>query len=113
MSEKVRKKGIGRREFIKGVAMVTGAAAVDHLGTKESMAEECTCETPKWDKEADVLIIGSGFAGLSAWETSPKSHSRNIARRSISLASAAPSSTSAARANSRSTRASCRTPTPG
>jgi urocanate reductase len=66
MSEREAKEGLGRREFIAGTALLTGAAALIQSGVTEAMAQECTCETPKWDKEADVLIIGSGFAGLSA-----------------------------------------------
>ena len=29
-------------------------------------AQNSPAEAVKWDKEADVVIIGSGFAGLSA-----------------------------------------------
>lgn len=67
MSEKEAKKGLDRREFIKGAVVGTGAAALMSLGTREATAQECICEIPlKWDKEADVVIIGSGYAGLAA-----------------------------------------------
>jgi len=56
------KNQVSRRRFLKNAAVATPAiAAVNALGTQTGSAQE-----PSWDKEADVVIIGTGFAGLSA-----------------------------------------------
>jgi hypothetical protein len=50
------KKQVSRRRFIKGAAVaVPGMAAANVMAA-----------TDKWDKEADVVVLGTGFAGLSA-----------------------------------------------
>ncbi|RTR28847.1 flavocytochrome c [Shewanella atlantica] len=52
---------LGRRNFIKGM----GAAAGVAIATP-AMAISEKADGVKWDKEVEVLIIGSGFAGLAA-----------------------------------------------
>jgi len=84
-SEEKEQKRISRREFVKGAAV--GAAGVAAAGALAS----CTTATPeviketvevpvevikevelkpwlpeKWDEEADMVIVGTGFAGLAA-----------------------------------------------
>ncbi len=55
-------KRVTRRRFLKGAAVAApGMAAVNVLGAQKS-----SVEAPKWDREADVVILGTGFAGLSA-----------------------------------------------
>ena len=54
---------LSRRKFLKYSAGLTiGGIAV--LSPISSQAQQC--EPPKWDETVDVIIIGSGFAGLSA-----------------------------------------------
>lgn len=63
MSEK---KNVTRREFLKGMAVAGAMAAT--AGTLVSCQQAMpTGPLPeKWDEEADVVVIGSGFAGLAA-----------------------------------------------
>lgn len=63
MYEKESKKGLTRRGFIKAAAVGGGAIALTGLGLKEVKAVPAP---KKWDKEADIVIVGSGFAGLAA-----------------------------------------------
>ncbi|NPV29323.1 MAG: flavocytochrome c [Firmicutes bacterium] len=55
---------IGRRDFLKGMAAtglaVAGAAALAGCGKGPS------AEAVRWNEEADVVVVGSGFAGLAA-----------------------------------------------
>jgi succinate dehydrogenase/fumarate reductase flavoprotein subunit len=88
-SAEKEQKRISRREFVKGAAV--GAAGVAAAGVLASCAQEATpCPTPeviketvevpvevikevevkpwlpeKWDYEADVVVVGSGLAGVS------------------------------------------------
>src|SRR5262245_40664798 len=54
---------IGRRRFIKGTASagIGGAAALIGLSGTRTSAQEI-----RWDREVDVVVIGSGAAGLPA-----------------------------------------------
>jgi succinate dehydrogenase/fumarate reductase flavoprotein subunit len=53
---------ISRRDFIKGVGV--GAAAVAGAGALASCGQAAVPGVPEtWDKEADVVVIGSGAAG--------------------------------------------------
>jgi succinate dehydrogenase/fumarate reductase flavoprotein subunit len=92
-SDEKEQKRISRREFVKGAAV--GAAGVAAAGVLASCAQEATpcppCPTPeviketvevpvevikevevkpwlpeKWDEEADVVVIGAGFAAQAA-----------------------------------------------
>lgn len=56
-------KGISRRDVIKGAAAGAGALALVGLGTKKSSA---AMPPKKWDKEADIVVIGAGGAGIMA-----------------------------------------------
>ncbi len=50
-----------RRDFLKGTAAGTGAAALRGMGLGEA---EGAAEIPKkWDTEADVIVAGFGGAG--------------------------------------------------
>jgi heterodisulfide reductase subunit A-like polyferredoxin len=56
------KNEVSRRGFLKGAAVAAPAmAAINVLGAQKS-----SVQAPKWDKEVDVVAIGTGFAGLSA-----------------------------------------------
>ncbi len=61
MSKEESQNRISRRDFLKGAAAGIGAAALAGLGTKEAKATALA-----WEKETDVLVIGSGYAGLAA-----------------------------------------------
>jgi len=52
---------LGRRNFIKGMGAAAGVAIAS-----PAMAISEKADGVKWDKEVEVLIIGSGFAGLAA-----------------------------------------------
>jgi flavocytochrome c len=68
MSEKKKETaGLDRRDFIKGAAAGTVGLAAAALLSSTANAEPLKSEkVKKWDDTADVLIVGSGFAGLSA-----------------------------------------------
>lgn len=55
---------VGRRSFLKGAAAVIPAAAAADLANARPQTSAKISD--KWDKEADVVILGTGFAGLSA-----------------------------------------------
>src|SRR2546426_6442026 len=50
-----------RREFVKKTAAAGAAAAA--LGVS---GERATAAPPRWDRSADVVIVGAGAAGLPA-----------------------------------------------
>lgn len=52
---------LGRRNFIKGIGAAAGVAIASPAMAISEKADGIT-----WDKEVEVLIIGSGFAGLAA-----------------------------------------------
>jgi hypothetical protein len=59
-----KKDRLSRREFLKTTA-VAGAAAGGALALHASPAEAIPVPK-KWDKTADVVIVGSGYSGLAA-----------------------------------------------
>ena len=74
-------EGLNRRSFLKGAALMGGAAAFAGMAG-------CAPQTPAaqelsstgddfWDKETDVVIVGAGGGGLA-----PQSKHRQQARRS-------------------------------
>jgi succinate dehydrogenase/fumarate reductase flavoprotein subunit len=63
MDEQESKKGVTRRSLIKGAAIGAGAIALTGFGAREVKAVP---PPKKWDKVTDVVIVGSGFAGLAA-----------------------------------------------
>ena len=63
MSEKKSKKGISRRDFIKSAAVGAGVVALSGLGLKEAKAAQ---SPEKWDKEVDVVVVGTGTASVAA-----------------------------------------------
>ena len=62
-------KNVSRRDFLKstgGAAAITGMA-LGGLGiASKSAAAVCEPMPKKWDETYDVVVIGSGFAGLAA-----------------------------------------------
>jgi hypothetical protein len=57
------KKGFSRRDFIKTTTVGVGAGAFTELAAKEARPQG---RPAKWDKEADVVVVGAGAAGLPA-----------------------------------------------
>ena len=45
--------------------MLAGCAS-GASGSSEAAAEDLSASAVKWDRETDVLVVGSGFAGLAA-----------------------------------------------
>ena len=66
MSEEEKKKNtISRRQFLKRTAFAGTAAAVGSLISK-GPASAARKSSIKWNKEADVVVIGAGATGLPA-----------------------------------------------
>jgi succinate dehydrogenase/fumarate reductase flavoprotein subunit len=57
------KRELSRRQFVKTTAAGMGAVAVNGLA---STAAEAQGRRAKWDKEADVVVVGAGATGLPA-----------------------------------------------
>lgn len=57
--------GVGRREFLKAVG-VAGVALAGVTALAGCSADNGSASNIDWDEETDVLVIGSGFAGLAA-----------------------------------------------
>ena len=57
------KKKFSRRDFVRTAAAGVGAAAVTGLGAEPVSAEG---KLPRWDKQADVVVVGAGATGLPA-----------------------------------------------
>ena len=62
-SDKNRKE-LSRRDFIRKTATGMGAAAMVGLSAAPAVSK-ATPPVLKWDKETDVVILGTGFAGLA------------------------------------------------
>jgi len=65
-SIKKERKGITRREFVKGAAVIGAGTAA--AGALTSCAPEVTSVPgvpEKWDKEVDVIVVGYGAAGAA------------------------------------------------
>ena len=57
---------LNRRTFLSG-SVAAGAAAL--FGTEAAHAAGAVKLPTKWDETADVVIVGSGFAGLVCAES--------------------------------------------
>jgi succinate dehydrogenase/fumarate reductase flavoprotein subunit len=64
MFDEKAKKQVSRRRFLKGAAIAApGVAAASVL---DALPQASAAIPKKWDKETDVVVIGTGFGGLSA-----------------------------------------------
>ncbi len=74
-----KKSSLSRREFIKGAAVAGAAVAttgvLGSLGTTSAMAAGVP---EKWDKEVDVVVVGTGFAGLAAAITATEAGAKTL-----------------------------------
>lgn len=74
MSKKIEKnkEGLTRRQFVKATGGIATAAGLAAGGLALNMAAPGSAEAmvrmlpTKWDEKWDVVVIGSGFAGLAA-----------------------------------------------
>src|SRR6266700_8353781 len=57
------KKRLSRRDFVKTAGAGVGAAA---LGGLDAEYAEAQGRPPHWDKQADIVVVGAGAAGLPA-----------------------------------------------
>jgi hypothetical protein len=57
--EERKKKNLSRRDFIRKAAVGVGAAGMVGLRAKPAASQD-TALIEKWDKESDVVIIGTG-----------------------------------------------------
>ncbi len=65
--KKEKKKGISRREFVRGAGAGTVAlAGAGALPTLKAQASGPSAIPEQWDLEADIVVIGSGATGLPA-----------------------------------------------
>ncbi len=64
MIDENSRKRVSRRKFLRGAAAAApGVASASVLG---AYSQSSNTIPRKWDKEADVVILGTGFAGLAA-----------------------------------------------
>jgi flavocytochrome c len=65
--EENEKRVLARRQFLKTAGLAAGALGTAAAGLAPERAEAAAGELPKrWDETVDVLVVGTGFAGLSA-----------------------------------------------
>jgi succinate dehydrogenase/fumarate reductase flavoprotein subunit len=60
-----KKKDLSRRDFIKTTSVGIGATVMVGLSAETAGSKDIALPH-KWDKESDVLIVGTGFAGLAS-----------------------------------------------
>src|SRR3984893_11546786 len=60
---KETKKGLSRRDFVKTTTVGVSATALAGIG---AMGTEARQVPRRWDKEADVVVVGAGATGLPA-----------------------------------------------
>ena len=62
-----KEKKISRREVLKGAVVVgTGVATVGALGSLTPASAAHAAVPAKWDKAADIVVVGAGATGLPA-----------------------------------------------
>jgi len=61
--DKLTKKGISRRDFIKTASVGVGTTALAGISAIDANAAGLP---QKWDKETDVAVVGCGGAGTTA-----------------------------------------------
>ena len=65
--EKEGPRKVSRTEFVKGAAVSAATAAgAGALASCAPAAAPAPGVPEKWDKEADIVVVGTGFAGLTA-----------------------------------------------
>jgi succinate dehydrogenase/fumarate reductase flavoprotein subunit len=67
---------VSRRGFLKGAAVA--APGVAAATARDTWSQTSAKSQQKWDKEADVVILGTGFAGLSASITAADAGSKAL-----------------------------------
>src|SRR5260370_40698379 len=64
--EMVQKDKISRRDLIKTGAVAGAAAAAGSLASPNVATAQAQGLPARWDREVDVVVIGSGAAGMPA-----------------------------------------------
>jgi succinate dehydrogenase/fumarate reductase flavoprotein subunit len=64
-AKRIRQEDLSRRDFLKTAAVSVGATALTGFGSGELGATQLS-EVPKWDYQAEIVILGVGGAGLAA-----------------------------------------------
>lgn len=62
-------ENLSRRHFIQGLGLVSaGAVATGLMGCSSGApaGDKAAANDAAWDKETDILVVGSGYAGLCA-----------------------------------------------
>ena len=59
-------KKVSRRDFLKKTAAGAGVATAGLLSSHAARPASAAGVPQKWDKEVDVVVVGTGFAGLAA-----------------------------------------------
>lgn len=74
-----KEKAVTRRDFMKKTmvagATVAAAGALASRAPREAMASSIP---PKWHREVDVIVVGSGFTGLAAGITAKEAGARVV-----------------------------------
>src|SRR5512143_1496057 len=68
---------LSRREFLKGAAIVGTAAATASVASSVTTEPAVAASEPNWHKkDIDILVVGTGFAGLAAAITAAEAGAR-------------------------------------
>ena len=59
-------KAVGRRSFLKGVGVTTGALLGGGIFTASGAGIQAVPEPVDWDYDVDIVVAGSGNGGMSA-----------------------------------------------
>ncbi|MBN2418751.1 MAG: FAD-binding protein, partial [Deltaproteobacteria bacterium] len=60
-----KKNDLSRRDFLKTSSVCIGAAAIAGLNAAPANGDT-KAPSINWDKEADILVAGTGFAGIAS-----------------------------------------------
>src|SRR5215467_11417986 len=60
------KNGFSRRDLLKNAGLAGAAAAAGSLAAMPAQAAQAPALPTRWDREADVVVIGSGACGMPA-----------------------------------------------
>ena len=66
MSKKLKEKRMSRRSFLFGAGAAAGATAISMAGLTGTVSASAAPPDINWDYEADVVVLGFGFAGQAA-----------------------------------------------
>ncbi|PYU23756.1 MAG: hypothetical protein DMG30_10410 [Acidobacteria bacterium] len=70
-----KKRNLSRRDFVKTAAASVGGVPLSGVGPTEA---EARVQTIKWDKEADIIVVGAGAYGPPCSDRSCRSRASVI-----------------------------------